>query len=362
MAKSIQEILGGKNVQGVFEGIKAGFPTDLPASFYSVSRNVTGKSFKYHKTEGTRQTAKVNHYNAKSEADNPSGVDEVPVDCLYSSFHWDVDPVDLINIANPGSSDIQEMSTGEVMRRLAEMKQKQMNLRNTAVHMALMGGTLYADASGNLLSSSANALKLSVDFDIPSTNKDQLEDVGGSTIISASWGTAGTDITGQIRKIIQTSLKRTGYQVRYAVYGSNVPGYILGNTDAQNLMQSNVNLTRIAQTGTIPNPFCGLQWIPGDVFFWEDATGTTQSLVGDDEVIYLPEPNAQWYDLVQGSYPMADTIDVQGENMSGLRMARGMTVQSKLTDDPVSAQMIHRDCFLPVIKVPAAVYISDVTP
>jgi hypothetical protein len=363
MAKSIQDILGSKNVVGVFEGIKAGFPTDLPQGFYNVSRNVNGAHFTYHKVEGTRKTARVVRYGGPSAARNHSGVDEVPVKALFSAEHWDVDPVTLINISALGNDSVQQIGISEIARRLAEEKQLQQNLRNTAVHMAVLDGTLYTDAVGNLLPTSSGAV-LTIDYSIPATNKNQLQDVDGNTIITASWGTAGTDIPGQVRLIKTTALKRTGYNLTTAIYGSNVLGYLLGNTDMVNLMQSNVRLGGIADTGELPSPLLGLNWIPGDVFFWEDNDGSTRSLVGADEVVFLPDPDPSWYDLVEGSYPYADSIDVNaGEAaISGLRMQSGMSVQSKLMDNPVTAQMIHRDCFLPVINVPGAIYIADVTP
>jgi len=366
MPKNIQSVLGQDNIAGTFEAVVPSLPQDLPAEYYAMHKQVFGRSVVYHKTTGTRKNAPLNIYNGKSAGVDGLGIDGVPVNCMFSNFHWNVQPEDLLNLADAGSNVRTDFSISEIMRQLAFHKQKQQNLRVSAIHMALLTGAIYADADGYLLSSSSGAVLVNEDFGVPAGNQDQLLDEAGATIIDASWATSTTAISTHLRKIKATARQRTGVELTYAVYGANVLDYILRNTRVQALMQSNPMLTQTGQTGELPEDLMGFKWIPGDVMFWEDEDGTKTSLVGEDEVKFLPSMSvgSTWFENIEGSYPVADSVDMSDEAgaIQGLAFPSGMTAQSKLEDDPVGAKIIHRDCFLPTLLNPAAVYYADVTP
>ena len=365
MAKDISALLRQDVIAGVFEGIKPGFPTALPSGFYQVSKREMAAAdgmFTYDKVEGTRKVARTIRYNGKSAVRNVSGVDTIPVKALFSAEHLDFDVAKLINLRGLGNGNVQEgIAMQEINRRLAEARQLQQNLRNASVHLSLLDGILYRDVEGNLLPSSVGAV-YTTDWAIPAGNKDQITDSAGSTIIDAKWSTAATDIIGHVNKIKSRALDQTGYPLKYAIYGPNILGNVMGNTAAVNLMQSSpVFNSGIIESGEFPNPFLGLTWIRGDQFFWSDNDGTIRRPVGADDVVFLPEPDPSWYDLVETSYLWTDKEGV-AMNMNDITLKMGPSIQMKIESDPVTASAIYRDAFLPTINVPAAIFIADTNP
>ena len=365
MAKDLNAILGSTALAGLVESIKPGLPEDLPAGFYTASRDGIDPngSIQYDYVEGTRQTARTVVYNGKSAARNTSGVDTRLMKAFFSAEHLPINPQHIANLREPGTNNVEQIARREVDRRVAEARQLQQNLRSSTVHATLFDGLVYFDALGNLLPDSTGAV-VTADWSVPATNRDQMEDISGSAIISASWGTAGTDVIGNIETVKTTALLRTGYPLTTAVYGSNILGYLLGNTAANSLMQSNSMLTTsISNTGSIPNGFMELNWIKGDKFFFVDNDSSSQLMVGADEVIYLPDPVGGWYEMVNGMYFFTDTVDlVAGAGLGNITTVVGPTMQTEMHSNPVGADIVYRDAFLPILNVPAAIYISDVTP
>jgi len=320
--------------------------------------------FTYDKVEGTRQTARTVRYNGKSAVRNASGIDTIPVKAIYSAEHMDIDPQSIANLRNvgQGAETVQQIGRNEIARRVGEARQLQTNLRAAAVHLSILDGYLYFDGSGNLLADSTGA-KVTIDWGIPAGNRNQLLDSAGSTIIDASWATAGTDILTHVRKVKDRAADLTGYELTTAVYGSNILGYLLGNTAVTNLMQSNAGFnSQIISNGEIPSPFLELNWVRGNKFFWADNDGTIRRPVGADEVVFLPDPEPSWFDLVNCSYFVATNEGMSDESLSGFGVATGPTMYGKIYDDPVAGELIYRDAFLPTINVPNAIFIADTTP
>jgi len=362
MSASLEGIFSQEPIAGVFESIKPGFPTALPAGFYTVSKSEPAANglFTYDKVEGTRKTARAVRYNAKSSVRNVSGVDTVPVKAMFSAEHLDFDLARLINIRQLGGNNVEAIAMSEINRRLGEARQLQQNLRNAAVHLSLMDGILYFDIDGNVLPTSASST-YSIDWSVPASNKDQMTDVAGSPIIGTTWATNSTDIAGDVNNIKTTALKRTGYPLKYAVYGSNILEYIQSNTNLANQINGDAIMAHgLNESGELPSPFLGLTWIRGDQFFWEDNDGTTRSNVGADQVLYYPEPDPSWYDFVETPYLFTEQEGLV--DISAVSSRFGPSIQTKVTSDPVAASGIYRDAFLPVINVPSAIYLSDVTP
>lgn len=365
MAKDLDAILGSTALAGLVESIKPGLPVGLPAGFYTVSKETTDPSgaVQYDYVEGTKQLATLVRYNGKSAARNTSGIDTRIVKAMFSAEHLPINPTQLLNLRQPGSNTVEAIARREVDRRVAEARQLQQNLRNTAVHATLLDGILYFDSVGNLLPNSTGS-QYNIDWSVPASNQNQLTDISGSGIITASWATAGTDIIGNINTIKTTAILRTGYELTTAVYGSAILGYLLGNTAASTLMQSNSMLTTdISNSGEIPNGFMGLNWVRGDRFFFRDSGATARLMVASDEVIYLPDPDPSWYDFVQTPYLYTQNEGLsEGGQIGDIVTQIGPSMQAKVTSDPVAAEIIYRDAFLPVLNVPSAIYISDVVP
>jgi hypothetical protein len=238
-----------------------------------------------------------------------------------------------------------------------------MNLRVAAVLAALIQGVIYFDADGNLLASATGA-KLTVDMQIPAGHKTQLNVFGTGNIISASWATAATDIIVQIKNLKKAARKETGYPLAHAFYGENVLDYFLTNTKLKELINRNASYQTAFSKGEIADGFLGLKWWPIEQAFFKDQDGSYQDLAAATQIVFTPEPDNSWWELMEGSYVIPTSLGNLASDMnsalSNLTEVTGMFSYAKVLDDPATIKQLAGDTFLPVVKVPKAVYNATV--
>lgn len=366
MAKTLEQILGAKNLTGVITAVKGGVPEVMPPAFFRPTRTVEGNKCTYRKVEGTRQTARLVQWGAPSVNRGLKGVSEVPVTLLHSKEHIFHDPYVLMNLQNYANESKQKLGQAEIARQTGEFKRLFTNLRVSTIMSALCLGLIYFDADGNLLPNSTGAT-VSVDFGIPAGNKNQLDVFGAGAIIGASWATAGTGIAQDIVDLKKAALQLTGYPLKYAFYGPNLLSYFLTNTQLKEIINRTPRYQASFSQNEIADPFLGLTWLPLYESFYVDKDNTVQTWAGNDMVVFTPEISPDWWEMVQGSSPVPSTIYGSvatdgGAAMGSVKEAAGMFSYGQVLADPVTVKHVAGDTFLPLIKVPKAVFIADVTP
>jgi len=364
---TLEQVLGGRNLTGVVQGVKSGIPSRVPEAFLRQSaRTVHGKLIEWNEVNGRREVARICQYGSPSQRRALKGITSRSATALHTFENQPMDALKLLNLVNPETGEMDPKGVAEVGRQSKEFKVLFSNLRLAAVQMALSTGYIYFDADGNLLPSSSGAV-VSVDFNVPAGNRNQLDVLGNGAIIDASWATASTKIIDNVRNLKKAAIKKTGYPLKYALYGENIPGYLAENTQAKEYLIRNpaANQTYI-DTGEIPEGLGGLTWIPMDDAFYVDQNGAIQSFLGADGIAFLPEASDDWYEMLPGSFAVPTTVDVQGGDatsaLSSLQEVNGMFSYAKVSHDPPSITQYAGDTFLPVIKVPGAMFIADVTP
>ncbi len=90
-----------------------------------------------------------------------------------------------------------------------------------------------------------------------------------------------------------------------------------------------------------------------------------QPLVGDDPVCFTPDPTPDWIGWLEGTYPVPVNVgtayaDGATAMRSGVTTASGMFAYGVVNVDPVTIKMVGGGTFLPVLKVPEAVFTSTV--
>jgi hypothetical protein len=360
--KTLEQILGAKNLCGVIEAVKSiGASQLLPPNFLKSTRRVEGNTCTYFRVEGIRKTARLATYGSPSRVRNLSGVSEIPVTLMHTSESISHDVSTLVNLKNFINEEKQKLGEQEVARRTAEFKQLFMNLRSAAIFSLLSQGAIHFDAEGNLLPSSSDAA-VTIDFGIPAGNLNQLDALGDGDIIDASWATAGTDIVGQIQALKQAAVQLSGYPLRHAFYGKSILGFLQANDILKLYLQNNQKYQEIIAGGEIPDGLLGLTWHPMSEAFSELESGG-KFWVGDDTVIFTPEPDLSWYEFIEGSTPVPVNLERASDSVDALRqviLQYGMFSYAKITDDPVAIKQVSGDTCLPIIKVPKAVFIATV--
>lgn len=361
MAQTLQQILGGINKLATVQSVLAGLPNVLPPAFLTPGQRVIGKTLAYDKISGQRQSARTNQYGAPARIVDQLGRTKAAVNMLHTFEAQNHDPLILQNLMRQDSEIIQALAVDEIMRQTREFLARFRNLRLGAVYSMLANGKIWLDGNGNLLFTSSGAVE-AVDYSVPANNQNQI-----NGIISASWATASTDIVGNVNAIKRAALQTTGYPLKHAFYGKNIAGYILGNTNASKLIQSNPALQNaLYNTGEIPNGFCDLQWHPVHESFGLTGAGSVTEWFGGDAVVFTPEPTPDWYELAEGSYLTPSNLGLVAPTAesiaNSLNQVFGMFNYATVSHNPATIQQFAGDTFLPLLKNGSAVFIADVTP
>lgn len=361
MGFSVREILSWYPLTKAVEVVKGGLPTVLPQEFFSLEEQVSGHQARTVEIRGTRRTARVVPYGSPApNAERVTLSDRALV--LLSAREQIQFRDELVFILRNWEeyTPQQQFAMREIALQGEQMRQRFENLEIAATLQTLAEGRIWFDKDGNLLPSSSGA-DLVIDQGVPSSNTGNL---GG--VISASWANSNTDIVSQIVNIKKLCVQRTGYRLKYAIYGANIPGYLAKNTQLQLFWARNVEKNReFLESGLLPRDFLGLIWIPAYEAFYEDKDGTVREIFDGDRVTFTPEITEATWAFYRGSElvpttfgPMMDAEKALGS----FREVFGRGRYAKILDNPVQIIDVGFSHFLPRMKVPEAFFLADVTP
>lgn len=363
MAVNLQTLLGRDNLTGVITDVAGGVPSDgLPPGLFGLTRPVVGNTASYFKVANTRRSARLTDYGSRARTRNKSGIEEVPVKLMHSLEMITHEPATLTNLMSPDEAT-QRLGEAEVGRQTGEFARLFQNLRVSSVASTLANGQIYFDRDGELSGSTQTGGR-DIDFSVPAGNQTQVDALGDGDIIDASWSTAGTDIIGQMIGLQTAAVKLSGQSVRHAIYGADVPGYLAANTALKDLVANNASLNTAAAAGRAA-PVLDLQWWNGAGLFFEDQNGTKTDWLLSDEIIFLPEPNRDWWEIIEGSLPISQNVGASAsasEDLLGqVTLAQGLFSVAEISSGvPAGITQIAGDTFLPTLKNPNAIFIANV--
>lgn len=363
MAKTLDQILGYRNLTGIISAPVGGLPMVWDPRFMgqSVRVPVEGDTAEWIVVDGSRQNARVTPYGAPSKSTDSRNLGKRTAKCLHSFENMSHRMSVLTALKQVDSPDVQRRGEAEIDRQTVEFKRRFENLRVSALNSIFRHGLIYTDRSGNVLPTSSGAT-LTVDFQIPANNKNQL-----NGIISASWATAGTSILQHLINLSKAAVQAGNPPLVQAYHGSAIPRYFANNTEIKELLKTDRNLAAALGQGQIPTGFGipEMVWKPLWNAYFVDADGTVREWFPEDFIVFCPAPDRSWYELQEGSFEVPTSIDIQTNALAAARSTEhvyGMFSYAKLGHDPVAIQQYAGDTFLPVIKNPSAVYLADVVP
>ena len=374
---SLQDVLGGPNLCGVIQGTTTGIANAFPPGFYQVDKTVDRDTGTYTRVTGTRTTARMAAYGSPSQHRSLKGIEAVPVKLIHTVESILLPVSDYMNLLQYDDAATQARGIQEVTRQVRAFRANFDNLRVAALTSLLFKGAIYSDGRGNLLPTAAGARTLAA-FDVPPAHTGQLDPLGtGAAILSTSWDDPAADVDRQLLDLRQAAARVSGYPLRYAFYGKNVPAHLTNNAKLANYFAHGVTTTAgdgaaataYLSTAEVPSPLLGFTWRPAYDAFFEDADGVLQPLVGDNQIAFTPEPTPDWIGWLEGTYPVPTTVgtaaggataDAAQSLRAGVTTAAGLFAYGVLSTDPVTVKMVAGDTFLPVLKVPKAVFIATV--
>ncbi len=381
MAVNIETILAARNLIGMIQSVVSGVPGDLmPEGFYRPTRSCEGNRGSYFKIRGTRQTARIVQYGGPSKARELAGISEEPITLLHAFEHEVYSPALLQNLVaeNQNSPDAevkQRLGLQTISRQISMFGDLFKNLRISAIYSVFGTGAVAWDRDGNLLPPSLQSgAAYCVNFGVPAGNTGQLDVFGSGDILDASWDASTTHILRQLKQVKKAARKLTGYPLKYAFYGENIPGYLASNAEFQQMIHGSSRLAESMAENEIPKGLGGFEWYPiSEAFFaaastpptsqGADETSSYADWFGPDQVVFTPDPSPDWWEVLEGTYPVPRAFTITKNAMQqvqSLQQMAGAFTYCVLIDDPVTIKHLAGDTFLPVLKVPAAVFQATV--
>jgi len=371
VSKDIKDLLGYQTLLGLIQATTMGIPKVLPNKFFANPRKTIGDSGRYMQVTGTRTVARLSNYNTPAKRTNLKDIAKKDIKLMHTYEEIQLDPV-LYQALHGYTSweHVRYPAEEEVTRQIKSFRQRFENLRQAATIQALNLGHIYFDTDGNLLPSSSSAV-YDVSFN-PDTATNFCNLSTCMTAISgpstASWATASTNIPGQIRALKNYALKKTGYELKHAFYGINIPDYVTQNNYLNGYLVREPDGIRkeYIKEGELPPEYTfeGIQWHPVYQAFYEDQNGTNQSLIGANKVIFTPEINDDWWEFLEGSMTVPTSVAIASDAASALKtfdVTHGMFAWAIPSHNPPTVNMYCGDTFIPVMKNPNCVFSLDVT-
>lgn len=362
---SLNDVLSAAQLCGAFETLRSGLPKVLPAGFFApADQETAANTASYFQYPGQRQVAKLNSYGGSSTAVQMKPIAEVPVVLFHTCENLVIPAHKLLGKISKDSSGsnllIDDKGVQEVARQVKAAVMRVTNLKTALVTQLFVLGDNYFDAAGNLLPSSSGN-KTDAASKITAANLGNLTTVlSGSTI----WTNSAADIEDQLIQLQQLSMDNTGYDLRYAVYGRNIVKYITNNAKLTAYLSRNVQAQQAYIGEAALPPLGGLTWLPGFKSSFRDQNDATQRIVGDDQVLFLPEPNPDWFGWIDGHAPIVNSIDAVGDGMAAMSnwsSAKGDYMYAYVAPDPVAIKLIFGTTTIPTVRVPSAVYAVNTT-
>jgi hypothetical protein len=356
MPFDLRTILAPQNLLGLVQSIKGGVPELLPPGLFSKVRPTVGNTGSYRRVMATRQLAPVVQYGAPPVPVNGQDVIEVSEKLVHTIVSKPFDASFYNNLQGLSDITAQRYAEDVVTYETAELKRRVTNLMAACKYSVLSQGVIYVDHTQQFAFGSSGS-QYAIDFGVPTSNQ---TDIATFTGVTGLWSNSDTDIPLQLRTLKQLAVQATGYPITHCLYGKSIPDYIQNNTAVADLVRGNYVLaTEQYRTTEIPPMLGDINWLPMYSAFAEDSTGAQYSLWPDNLAVFIPDPADDWQEMLEGTRRIPTTFGaVGGDALSVLQTgvdAQGLFSYASVDRHLIVEQTVG-NTFLPVLKVPAAIY------
>ncbi len=250
-------------------------------------------------------------------------------------------------------------SLGEVyiMEQERVFKQRFTNLREFQIAAMLRGSYTYTQ-SGQDMTHGFSGGSITVDYQVPSGNKSQLDMLGGGDIIGTAWDNAAAPLIRDLLAINSAFIELVGRGLQDILTTSVIWGFVITNTEVQNLAGSVNNPVQNFDRNNDEEFLATLNGAPWVKWTISDnglsLGGTFTKLVADTDASFTTKMDGSVVQYFEAPEPVVDPVTNAMSNPSG------EYYYHKVIDDPVSYECHGRFNGLPVLYVPAAVAYGSV--
>ncbi len=200
-----------------------------------------------------------------------------------------------------------------------------------------------------------------IDFRIPAGNKSKLDMLGAGDIIGTSWDNAAAPIFDDLCAINAAFENLHGWPLQHVWISSVGWGYVLANTQVKALGGTSntpfAQYDRVTETADDGKPvnemYAVLRGVPWIKWHINDSVlevdGTNTKFIDDTHAIFTPEPDNDWFEMLEGSEPV---VERDGE---GVIEPYGLHTWGKTISNPAAMNIFALDNCFPALKVPKCV-------
>ncbi len=350
----LQKLMAGRELSAAINNPAGGLPNGYPAAFMTRTRRVVGSTASWRIYPNSRTASSITSYGSPAVLVGNKGFSTQSAAMIHS-FEEQRFGQDIFNGLEDLNGNMDEMGVTELTRQTADFKRRFQNTRVHCLQSGLIQGKIYK-AGTQLLPSSVGSTE-TIDLGVPATNLGQL-----NGMITESWASATPKIHTHIESIQRDAVKRGNPPIKFAFYGGGIAQALINDPATAKLIQGNPAIAAAFATGVIPGLY-GLTWVPVPAQFFEAEDGTKTDMT-TNKVTFCPDPaEGDWYEMLLGSYAIPGGVWKAGsaeEMAANLIRVYGMFSYAGMDMNPPSIRQFAGDTFLPVFKVPSAVYTGTV--
>lgn len=355
MSYALEQLLGYVALGKPIEKVKNALPDPLPEFSKIKGAPALADKKRFMTFRGSKKTSRRTEYDAPHVRGTNTPVGEVDVVCITSK---EVLPVPGSTLLQLRSMDKYQADMGKDWLALTtrNFTTNFDNLRKAQRFMMLATGTTYFDADGNLLPDSSGALATgagSIDIGVAATHKNQ-----ANGIIDLGWDNSQANIPLHIAKLQQQQAFQTGFDIEYALYSQELPGYFATNDWCAEYLSRHEKFRSAfidnGSDGALPDGLFGIKkWIPTHKAHYQDYNGTNRQIFPANSLVLCPAPSSDWCEEVEGTTLIPTTFNATADMAAALSTAiakQGMYGYGLPRHDPFGVSLYMGDVFLFFIK------------
>lgn len=362
MTTSTRDLLASKTILKAISQIQAPGTTLQRLFGWGFSgankRRQSGRNFSYDIFDSTRSVATARLPGQASARISPQRVGNTHGVFPRAAETIALRDEELLNQRRVGGPIDELDDEGEVFitRQEAYLAQRFANLIEFQT-AAMLRGSYSFTSVGDELRHGFSGGDVTVEFQIPAGNLDQLDMLGGGDILDADWNTSTTDIPAHLYAINQAMVQLTGMGLAHVVVSSNVWQMLLNNEVIQaagGTAQVVFETLQRSGAGEFTAVLRAIPWVTFHVVdygltIWDGSAETYMRLIGSAHAAFLPEPSARWAQYIEGS-------EIVTEGPGGTRAERfGFYPYAYAVHDPSGWELSTVMNGIPALYTPSAV-------
>lgn len=333
---SLNQMLSSSVVTRVLSTIKV--PNDRIQTWLGINpdgpgaRDVGGKVAEWDVFDHTRKLARGRPSGTGPGTRSPQIIGHVTM-AMYRSHEQIPLLLDRIFRTRPLGGQYGEVDRAGTQYVTAQERYLAQLFRNTREFIAsrVLRGGFQVKITGDDFDPVDSGGHFSVNLQVPAGNKNQLNMLGGGDIINTSWATVATaDIMQDCMQINAAFEQLHGYPLRHVWCNSTMIANVFNNAKMQAMAGTANRVFRqftptgiLGPDGTEDTGFTvvfeALPWLTWHVYDGGlEVDGSFTKFFPDTNAAFLPDPNPDWLEWLNGSEMVAENLMDGGSEKMGL--------------------------------------------